>query len=138
MPMYRDEATYLGRTVPFLKRAQITVHDLAVAFDDRGPGAFGDVDRLTMFADNLVPHVLRVDGVLRLDPALEARIGRGDLLAYGSREEVELRAIAVHAVERLAERRGVAPRHIDGALWRRGGGTRYKAVPRPRCRTSAY
>ena len=28
---------------------------------------FDDLDRLTIFADNLVPHVLRVDGVLRYD-----------------------------------------------------------------------
>jgi Potential Queuosine, Q, salvage protein family len=138
MPMYRDQVTYQGRQVPFLKRAQITVHDLATAFDGRGPGAFFDVDRLTMFADNLVPHVLRVDGVLRLDPALEARISRCELLAYGSPEEVELRAGAVVAVERLSQRTGVAPRHLDTALWHRGGLPRYKAIPRPRCRTFAY
>jgi Potential Queuosine, Q, salvage protein family len=138
IPMYRDEVTYGGRRVPLLKRAQITVHDLATAFDGQGPGSFADADRLTMFADNLVPHVLRVDGVLRLEPALEDRIARGELLAYGSPEEVELRATAVAAVERLAERTGVAPRQLDGALWRRGGLPRYKAVPRPRCRTTAY
>jgi hypothetical protein len=138
MPLYRDVAGYDGRPVPLLKRAQITVHDLATAFGGRGPGRFDDADRLTMFADNLVPHVLRLDGVLVLDPALEARIARGELLAYGSREEVELRACAVAAVGRLAERTGVAPRHLDTALWRRGGRPGYKAVPRPRCRTTAY
>ncbi len=36
--------------------------DLALA----GVAEFDDLDRLTIFADNLVPHVLRVDGVLRL------------------------------------------------------------------------
>ena len=131
MPMYRDIASYDGRPVPLLKRAQITVNDL-------GPAWFDDLDRLTMFADNLVPHVLRVDGVLVLDPRLEARIGRGELLAYGSPEEVELRAVTVTAVERLAAATGRSARLIDGALWRRGGGARYKAVPRPRCRTTAY
>jgi hypothetical protein len=138
MPMYRDVASYRGRRVPLLKRAQITVHDLAVAFAGRGPGRFVDVDRLTLFADNLVPHVLRIDGVLRVAPELEERIARGELLVHGSPEEVELRAVAVAAVERLSDRTGVAPRRIDAALWRRGGGTAYKAVPRPRCRTTAY
>ena len=38
--------------------------------------SFTDFDRLTMFADNLVPHVLRLDGVLRFDPELVARIER--------------------------------------------------------------
>ena len=37
--------------------------DLALA----GVGAFDDLDQLTIFADNLVPHVLRIDGVLVYD-----------------------------------------------------------------------
>ncbi len=32
-----------------------------------GVAEFGDLDRLTIFADNLVPHVLRCDGVLVYD-----------------------------------------------------------------------
>ena len=54
-----------------------------------------------MFADNLVPHVLRLDGVLWFDPELVARIERGELIEHGSPEEVEIRACAVHAVELL-------------------------------------
>src|SRR5919106_923688 len=45
----------------FWKRAQITPNDLALA----GVASFEDLDRLTNFADNLVPPVLRVDGGLR-------------------------------------------------------------------------
>jgi hypothetical protein len=138
MPMYRDVVPYDGREVPLLKRAQITAHDLDRAFGGRGPGRFDDIDRLTMFADNLVPHVLRIDGVLAFDPELVSRIDAGVLLAYGSVEEVEIRAVALHAVELLAAATGRAPRHIDEVLWRRGGGPAYKAVPRHRCRTSAY
>src|SRR5438132_558734 len=69
MPMYRDVATYNGRTVPFLKRAQITASDI---------GTFGDLDQLTIFADNLLPHVLRLDGVLTVEPALVALIEAGE------------------------------------------------------------
>jgi hypothetical protein len=138
MPLYRDVARYDGAHVPLLKRAQITVSDLAEAFGGTGPGAFGDLDRLTMFADNLVPHVLRLDGVLTFDPTLVARIDAGELLAYGSVDEVEIRACAVHAVELLAARLDRPPRVLDQALWRRGGGPAYKAVPRHRCRTTAY
>ena len=102
-----------------------------------------DLDRLTAFADNLVPHVLRLDGVLQLDPGLTARIEAGDLLEHGSPEEVELRAGAVHAVELLtdARRRGgdpLTPSDLDAALWNRGRGRRYKAIPRPRSRNKAY
>ena len=63
----------------FYKRAQIVPSDLALA----GLAEFHDLDRLTIFADNLVPHVLRVDGVLRYDPGLAARIDAGELLPQG-------------------------------------------------------
>ena len=46
----------------FFKRAQIVPNDLELA----GVARFADIDRLTIFADNLVPHVLRCDGVLVL------------------------------------------------------------------------
>ncbi len=91
---------------------------------------FHDLDRLTIFADNLVPHVLRVDGVLRYDPALAARIDAGELLPPGE-EETEIRACALHACELIARRSGVPPRTLDGWLWNRGQAPRYKARPAP-------
>jgi hypothetical protein len=135
MPLYRD----VWRGVPFLKRAQLTAADLAIATGHR----FADLDRLTLFADNLVPHVLRLDGVLAYDPGLVARIEAGDLLAAGSEEEVEIRAAAVTAVERIVDALHAAGRPgtaatVDHLLWRRGQGATYKAVPRHRCRTTSY
>ena len=84
MPYFHDVATYRGLQVPIYKRAQITAFDLAQAFADRDLGRFDDLHRLTMFADNLVPHVLRVDGVLRFSDELVARIERVDDIVSGS------------------------------------------------------
>ncbi len=131
---FADVSTYEGRSVPFFKRAQIAAADV----DRMGIAELRDLDRLTAFADNLVPHVLRLDGLLRLDPALEARIEAGELLDHGSPEEVELRACAVHAIELLAELTSLSPAEIDAALWNRGAGERYKSLPRPRSRNTAY
>jgi hypothetical protein len=115
----------------FHKRAQITANDLALA----GVADFDDVDRLTVFADNLLPHVLRHDGVLEYAPDLAVRIDAGAELPHGSPEEVELRACAVHACEQLAAAAGVPPRTLDNWLWHRG-----RDLPgRPhRTRTTAY
>ncbi len=115
----------------FHKRAQIAANDLVLA----GVAAFDDVDRLTVFADNVLPHVLRCDGVLEYAPALAARIDAGEELAHGSPEEIELRACAVHACEQLAAAAGVPPRTLDNWLWHRG-----RDLPgRPhRTRTTAY
>ena len=138
LPYFEDRRRYRGIDVAFYKRAQITAADLHLALDGEGPGRFDDLHRLTIFADNLVPHVLRVDGVLALDADLAAHIDAGSLLAEGSEAEVELRACAVEAVERLSARTGWAPADLDNVLWNRGQGPRYKAVPRPRCRTVSY
>ena len=117
----------------FFKRAQIVPHDLALA----GVADFGDLDRLTIFADNLVPHVLRVDGVLRYSERLAARIDTGELLEEGGAER-EIRGCALHACEQIAARLGVAPRVLDGWLWNRGQDARYKAISRHRTRTVYY
>lgn len=143
MPLFRDVARYQGWDVPLYKRAQLLVADLALAFEERGPGAFRDLDQLTIFADNLVPHVLRVDGLHAYDAELLARIERGELIPANSPEEVEIRAVAVHAVERIvAELRAsgtpATARELDFLLWNRGQGAAYKALPRHRTRTTNY
>jgi hypothetical protein len=127
MPFYADHGFY--------KRAQLTAADLAVA----RVAEFRDLDRLTIFADNLVPHVLRVDGVLRYDPDLLARINREELIPAGSPEELEIRACALHAVELIRDRLdGVTSMQLDYVLWNRGQQPEYKAQPRHRTRTVFY
>jgi hypothetical protein len=126
MPFYRD--------VGFYKRAQLTAADLATA----GVAEFQDLDRLTIFADNLVPHVLRVDGILSYEPELLERINREELIPKGSREELEIRATALHAVELIAKRTPVTPMQLDYLLWNRGQEAGYKALPRHRTRTVFY
>ncbi len=132
---FADSSPYDELTVPFLKRAQIAAADLARA----GVATFRDLDRLTMFADNLVPHVLRLDGILDFDPALIDRIEREELIVHDSREEVEIRACALHTVEQIvAARPGSCAAQVDQVLWLRGQGPRFKAHPRHRSRCTAY
>lgn len=139
MPFFNDVELYQGLEVPFYKRAQLTAADLSTAFAGQGPGRFSDLDRLTIFADNLVPHVLRVDGVLLYEGELAARIDAEQLIPSGSAEEVEIRACAVQAVELLAqELRGVSAMQLDYLLWNRGQLPYYKARPRHRTRTVYY
>ena len=117
----------------FWKRAQIVPSNLALA----GVARFDDLDRLTIFADTLVPHVLRCAGVLVYDERLAAHIDAGRLLRPGPQER-EIRACAVHACEQLSARLGLPPRELDVRLWTRGQDPEIKARPRHRCRTTAY
>jgi hypothetical protein len=125
MPFFDDRG--------FWKRAQIVPNDLALA----GVAEFHDLDRLTIFADNLVPHVLRVDGVLVYERSLAARVDAGELLPPGE-EEREIRACALHACELLSDRLDMPARLLDVALWTKGQAPRYKSVPRHRTRTVFY
>lgn len=143
MPYFNDVESYHELTVPFFKRAQIVAADLAVAFHGQAWGRFGDLDQLTIFADNLVPHVLRMDGILRYEEALVTRIEAAALIPAGSSEEIEIRAGAVHAVELIKRSicdsgQPVTSSQLDYFLWNRGQLPRYKAVPRHRTRTVYY
>jgi hypothetical protein len=131
MPFYQD--------VGFYKRAQLTASDLAVA----NVAQFGDLDKLTIFADNLVPHVLRVYGILGYERELLERIDREELIPAGSPEEREIRACAVHSVELIAAALRHTGKHVtvmqlDYLLWNRGQLPAYKAHKRHRTRTVFY
>ncbi len=126
MPFFDD--------VGFYKRAQITVNDLALA----GVAVFADLDRLTAFADNLVPHVLRGEGMLVYAPALAERVDAGLPLPAGGGMEREIRACAVQACELLAARWGVPARTLDNWLWNRGQAPGYDDPPPHRTRTVFY
>jgi hypothetical protein len=134
-PGWFDVSPYDGERVPLFKRAQIAAGDLATT----GIAPAADLAELTLFADNLVPHVLRIDGVLAFDDELVARIDREELIEHDSPEEVEIRACALHAVELLVAAHGATTATAaDWVLWQRGAGPRYKAHPRHRSRTTAY
>ena len=132
MPFYQD--------VGFYKRAQLTAADLSVAH----VATFSDLDRLTIFADNLVPHVLRVDGILEYAPGLLERIERegADPVWLGRRA----RDPRLRAPRGRADRFGAAPtrrtRDVDAAGLRavepRPGAEPTKARPRHRTRTVFY
>jgi len=126
MPQWDDRGFY--------KRAQIAANDLALA----GVARWEDADRLTIFADNLVPHVLRLDGVLSYSDELAALVDAGEPLAAGGDPEVEIRACAVWACEGLAGRLGVPPRLLDNWLWNRGLEPRYAQRPAHLARSVFY
>lgn len=150
LPSWRDHATLGGDPVPFYKRAQITCSHLSQVLaddgrDGTGLGAFTDIDRLTAFADNLVPHVLRHHRVLLVDDAVAERIDEGDQFVSGEEAEVELRAVALHAVEGLVARlrelhpgADITAATVDHLLWRAGQSPTVKARPRHRCRCTFY
>ncbi len=144
MPFFMDVQSYKGFDAFFFKRAQLTCADLALAFGGKSFGKFLDLDRLTIFADNLVPHVLRMDGILNYRPELVRRIDSGERIPRDSHEEIEIRACALHAVEKIKvalieSGEKVSSMGLDYLLWNRGQNPYYKKTkPRHRTRTVFY
>ncbi|KAL6766835.1 hypothetical protein ACKKBG_A37555 [Auxenochlorella protothecoides x Auxenochlorella symbiontica] len=124
-PGFRDQAVYRGRQVFFYKRAQIFVADVWGAFGGAGPGAFHDVQRLTMFADYRVPAQLRTMGILHYATALAEAVDAGRELPAGGEAEVEIRAATVEAVELMRgalapSLPGITSVTLDWWLWEAG------------------
>ena len=135
---YADVASYAGRPVPLLKRAQILPADLHAA----GAATFPDVGDLTCFADYKLPQVLRHLGALQYSAELARRVDNWEELQPGEPAEVEIRAATVVAVERLREKLAAAGRvltstEVDAILWDLAQGL-YPVRPYHRVRTIFY
>lgn len=133
-PSFRDMTHYRGREVGIYKRAQILAADIYLALQGRPPAAFWDMADLTIFADNMVPHVLRHDGILKYSAALAEKIDNGVMIESGSAEETEIRMAGIHAVECMKnaaafEGSRVTSVNLDHILWNRGYEAGIYALP---------
>ena len=92
---------------------------------------------LTAFADNVLPAVLRKEGVLRLSPSLEASIDTG--IPVAQEDEVALRACAVTAIEAMAAHLGMSAPDLDYYLWGvLGKAEGYRNYPRHSAKTTVF
>lgn len=140
---FRDVAFLEGEPVYLYKRAQILGADLYGAFSGRSWGRFSDIHRLTAFADYKLPQVMRQLGILQYTEGLARKVAQGVLLEPGSRQEVEIRANAVCAVERIREAlkqhgREIPAFQVDWILWNLGQRDRFRRNPYHRTLTVYY
>jgi len=157
-----------ARHVFLYKRAQIMVADMWAAYGQLtcapgasraaggapvSPAAFHDMHALTCFPDYRIPQLLLARGVFRYAPDLLSAVSSRRPLPAGSREEVEIRAATVVAVQRLraamASRLtdvgggGVAARpitsvEVDWLLWQVGEAAKDDIAPHHRVDTIFY
>lgn len=143
MSLFRDVVLYRNVEIPFYNRAQRLASQLQIAFDGQNWGAFDDIDQLTAFADNTIPHVLRLDGVLSYSEPLAEQVDSRRGLEPASTREIEIRACAVHAVERIVDALDeqdvtATARQVHETLWRRGQQDRYRVRPAHLTRSVFY
>lgn len=100
-PSFRDIAYFQGQKIYFLKRAQIFAGDIYGVFRGQGLGEFSDIDKLTCFADYKIPQILNHFGVIQYSPKLLEKIRSEKMIRRFSRQELEIRANTVQAVEKI-------------------------------------
>lgn len=127
-PALQDRSVHQGKEVWILKKPQLLAIDLYRHLNTQLPQLFawGDRSQLTVFADNVLPVLLRHFGVLRFEPSLAEIIDTKQVLPPDERE-VEIRALSVHAcnvlLEKLNEhlirhsRKAVDATQLDFYLW---------------------
>jgi Potential Queuosine, Q, salvage protein family len=124
-PSFRDESDYRGHLVSFQKRAQLLFWVLHARFRDGGFFRLEDPEKLTVFADYIVPVALRLFRITSYGAELEAAINARRILPAGSEEEVEIRAFTLWVMHLLTraindlrpkERQVIEP-VVDGRIW---------------------
>jgi len=104
-PAFKDESKYKNSTIYIYKKVQLLAADLYRSFNITQPQYFNfmDINNLTIFPDNVIPAVLRKLGILSVTDELENLINTQAELTHDSEYEIELRAIAIVAADKVCK-----------------------------------
>jgi hypothetical protein len=124
-PRFNDVSSYDGHTVRFYKLAQLATWFLYCGLRKTGTFQIADLDRMTAFADYIVPVGLRLLGITSYSAELEQTINSYRMIPRDSRWEVEIRAHCIYASALLAaeinklrpEGQKIIVPQVDARLW---------------------
>jgi hypothetical protein len=124
-PRFNDVAQYDGNSIKFYKLAQLGIWFLYSSLRKAARFRLEDLDRMTAFADYIVPVALRLLGITSYSEELERAINSYRMIACDSRWEVEIRAHCIYATALLAEEinklrpsdQQVIVPQVDARLW---------------------
>lgn len=124
-PRFNDVSLYRGHEIKFYKLAQLGYWSIYRALRRSGGLRLEDPEKMTAFADYIVPVALRVMGILSYSPELERAIRNYQMIPRDSTQEIEIRAHSVYATallseeinkRRPADKQVIIPQ-IDARLW---------------------
>jgi hypothetical protein len=124
-PRFNDVSVFEGHEIKFYKLAQLGVWMLYSTLHRSGKFRLDDPERMSAFADYIVPVALRLLGITSYSKELESAINTHQLVPRDSTEEIEVRAHCLYATALLTEEvnklRGpqeeVIIPQIDARLW---------------------
>lgn len=124
-PRYKDVSLYDGHEVKFYKLAQLGFWQIYSGLHGTGAFQLEDPQKMTAFADYIVPVALRLMGMTGYSPTLERAIDSHQLIPRDSTQEIEIRAHCLYATALLADEinklraldQQVIIPQIDARLW---------------------
>ena len=125
-PRYNDVSRYDGHEVKFYKLAQLGFWQIYSGLGGAaGSFKLEDPQKMTAFADYIVPVALRVMGITSYSAELEQAINTYQLIPRDSSQEIEIRAHCLYATALLADEinklrppdQQVIIPQIDARLW---------------------
>jgi len=102
-PRFNDVSQYDGHTIKLYKLPQLGIWITYSALRKSGQFQLEDIDRMTAFADYIVPVGLRLMGITSYSDKLEKAINSYQLIPRDSAWEVEIRAHCIYATALLCE-----------------------------------
>lgn len=124
-PRFNDVSPYDGHEIKLYKLAQLGIWTVYSALHGADAFKLEDPEKMTAFADYIVPVALEAMGILRYSPTLKKKIEDGIMIPRDSTQEVEIRAHTLYATalltqevnkRRPADRQIIIPQ-IDARLW---------------------
>jgi Potential Queuosine, Q, salvage protein family len=103
IPRFHDSSPYDGQEIKIDKLAQLGVWIMYCNFRKSGAFQLDDTEKLTAFADYIVPAALRVMNIFEYSPALDHAINTYQMIPRDSTQEVEIRAHTLYATALLRE-----------------------------------
>ncbi len=124
-PRFNDISRYDGHQVKFDKLAQLGTWMLYSALRSNGEFRLEDPEKMTAFADYILPAALRLMGILQYSASLENAVNSRQIIPRDSTQEIEIRAHTIYATALLTEEinrlrppdRQVIIPQIDARLW---------------------
>ena len=102
-PRFNDVSMLDGHEIKFYKLAQLGVWMLYSSLHSQGKFRLDDPQKMTAFADYIVPAALRLHGITSYSERLENTINSHQLIPRDFRWETEIRAHCIYATALLTE-----------------------------------
>ena len=102
-PRFNDFSMLDGHEIKFYKLAQLGLWMLYATLHQQDKFRLEDPQKMTAFADYIVPVALRLHGITSYSDKLEKAINSHQIIPRDSRREIEIRAHCIYATAVLTE-----------------------------------